>query len=305
MSNTPYQLSGRIGLGWLLPIVGLIPAATIGLIYAYANVYNPLIYIQFLLAAMLPVGAVFPIAYLAKPFKCRSVAFMRVAGVLTGIASLVFAWMFFMPVLFISNGMEGMSIPYFFVNPSEISVTVQALSAEGYYSIGSFTPTGIILWIAWLIEAGIVISGSWKIADTKIRDLAFCEDCNTWCEPSEAVAIPADVGGIASAVRKQGLSMVTEVAAPSEGAKRWVVLSSQECSSCQQMAVFSAEELKDAVNDDGNTETVSKTLIPMSLRSEEDNKNIGRIRTLLDEADTQRFDALKSDTQESSKSETA
>jgi hypothetical protein len=63
--------------------------------------------------------------------------------------------------------------------------TIKDINETGWFSIRGATPSGIVLWFLWLLEAAIIVLGSTLVANGAIENEMFCETCNNWCQPEE------------------------------------------------------------------------------------------------------------------------
>jgi hypothetical protein len=293
--SEPYSLSGRHGRGFLLPVVGLVSAALSAFLYAYINVYSPIAgYISILFVAGLAAGAAFPVAFAAKLLKCRNKIMLQVNGALTGVAALYLAWAFFLHVLMVKEGVEDApSLLAMAGMPGAIWNVAVALSEDGWYSIRSFTPTGIVLWIFWLIEAGIVVGASFMLSNWFVAGRAFCEKCDAWCEPTKDVLVPVTSGSMIKAVKKEGLAGLQDVPPPDSDVRRWIQIHSQTCPQCGEPMVWGVNQVQVRTDDEGKEETVAEPVIPLSVMNDEASGHIARIDTALREARKRQFDKVK------------
>lgn len=294
MHYEPFQLSGHAGKAWLLPVVGIAAAAASAFVYAWIDVYSPIGgYISILFVLLLAAGAVLPVALAGRVLKVRSVMQLRIAGAVSGLAALYFAWAFFAWVLLLKGGAEDAPSAWFWVQtPAAIWRFANAVAENGWYTIGhSLTPTGIVIWILWGIEAAIVVGAGIVLAPGRILGRGFCEDCEQWMADEEAVMVPADEGAPAKALRNHGLGGIQEVTAPSARAARWLRISRQRCPQCRAQAVFSAEDVK-MVKTDKGVKAQATAVLPLSWQTDAEAGELARIQALLDAADAARMQAI-------------
>lgn len=182
-----YQHSGKLGLGpILLPAAGIPLLLILALIYAYINVYNPIggyITLLIILGYAFVCGLV--IATLLKLGKVRNSRFCFVSAVVGGLLSLYFAWVFFLYVLAHRFDLMEVGVLQLLFNPFAVLSVMNEINKTGWFSIKGATPSGIFLWILWLIEAGIILGVVTLAGSAAVDDEMFCEKCDRWCEVAE------------------------------------------------------------------------------------------------------------------------
>lgn len=182
-----YSHSGRLGTGlFVIPVVGIVASSVLAVAYAYADVYIPLAgYVSFILTFAFAAGVGFAISHSAVMAKCRNTGFVYVAGFITSLLALYASWVAFAYVLLRRELSSDMDITIWgmFAEPGRIWELACFLNEDGWYSISSWTPKGVALWILWSIEAVIVIGTITLIAGHEVSSRVFCERCERWCRP--------------------------------------------------------------------------------------------------------------------------
>lgn len=159
-----YVPSGMVGPAWPLALVaGIAGAALLGTIYALLAVFNPCIGV---LNVFLAIGA----GLLAG--KCvvlgvrlghiRSPKMAVTLGAVTGLFLIVFAWLGFVSLLLGRTG--GVSALAVWIgsirDPSGMfSFIFGPLLENGWFNVRGYVPTGIVLLVSWLVEAGCLMFG--------------------------------------------------------------------------------------------------------------------------------------------------
>ena len=182
-----YQHSGKIGLSPLLLFVAGVPLIIIlRCIYAYITGYNPIAgYVTFLILLGYVWGNGVLIGLLARAGKCRSTSFLFLSGFIGGLLGLYFSWLFFIYALAHSAGYTDVGLLDIAFNPGAMWEMVLSINENGWFSIKGATPSGIVLWIFWLIEAAAIVFGTLLVAGFSIEDDMFCEKCESWCDVAE------------------------------------------------------------------------------------------------------------------------
>lgn len=178
-----YEHSGRGGL--IVPgalLVGMPVAFILAAVYSYIVVYCPVVgYPNILFLGGLIFGVGFTIGQIAEFTKCRSPFLCGVMGLLAGVATLYFAWGFFIKALVQYSG-QAPPLPIFdaLADPAWMWHTIVGINEEGWWK-----PSGIAQWILSIIEAGAILIGIPFLAFVGIDREVFCEDCGKWCKPTE------------------------------------------------------------------------------------------------------------------------
>lgn len=187
-----YQHSGRLGMGLVvLPVMGFIAAVPLGIAYTYADVYIPVGGPVISSVLALAVGALVGLTISAGALisKCRSTKFVVLIGVVCGLIALYSAWASFAYVLIHRTSEEpvDLSLAYTFSRPDLVWEFAVAVNEEGWFSLRSLTPSGILLWIIWGCEALIFLGLAPVTAISLISERVFCETSEQWCEKKEKV----------------------------------------------------------------------------------------------------------------------
>jgi hypothetical protein len=192
-----YQHSGKIGLSPLLLLVAGIPLLLIlACIYGYINVYNPIGgYVTFLIILGYAFACGFVVNILLKYGKCRNKTLCFVSGAVGGLLSLYFAWVFFLYVLTHRFTDMNVGILQIIFSPLMMWDMIASINESGWFTIKGATPSGIVLWIFWLIEAVTILFVAMLIGSFAIDDEMFCEKCGKWCDLSETkhLKIPPEI----------------------------------------------------------------------------------------------------------------
>jgi hypothetical protein len=183
-----YQYSGKVGYSPVLLLLVALPLmAVFGGIYAYITVYNP---IAGYLTVLIMIGYIFlcglAVSMLLKLGKCRSKTFCFVGGLIGSLFSLYFAWLFFLYALLHRFEYLEVGLLDILLSPSEMWNTILEINRTGWFKIKGGTPSGIVLWIFWGIEALAILLGVTLIGSSAIDDEMFCEKCSVWCDVTES-----------------------------------------------------------------------------------------------------------------------
>ncbi len=281
-SANVYTHSGSLGSAlFLVPLVGIVAGLVLGLLYAYITVYSPIGgYVSVLFVAGLGFGVGMASALSAKVAKCRNPAFLKVAGFAVGLATLYGSWVFFEFVLLRHGGaeIEWANLPGLFLSPAVVWELASSINEDGWFSIGSFTPSGIVLWILWAIEAMIIVGIVTIATGFSVDDEVFCERCNQWIEtggPPLRLTIPEgeDLQTRVAGGELEALESLT----PATDIYPFLAVDLKECDRCKNMATYQVKMIEQKVADD-NTTKVEKSDLTEVLRVPAD--ALGRLKEL-------------------------
>lgn len=171
-----YHRSGHIGaLGIpLMLLYGLGAGLLLGIPYAYAVHYCPLIYFSFLITAA--VGALVGVAVsaAARHGKVRNLPMLMLGALLGGLVTDYVSWVGYVHVV-----AKGDVWPW---SPNELYEWMETINAQGVWSIKSSKPTGALLAAIWVIEAGALAGMAIYLARSIIGSTPFNERTGTWVD---------------------------------------------------------------------------------------------------------------------------
>ncbi len=180
--NTEYKLSGKSGNIFIVGILlGPILVTLLSIIYAYIDVYNPIVYLTLLVFIGLLFGIIIVQKLVIRLSKCRSKGGSIIYGIVTGLFGVYVSWCTFLFVMFRKEGLP-VELLDLMLSPSLVFDMAQSLSVDGYYTLFGATVKGGFLWFIWIVEA-IGIIGAGALGGLAVmHEEIFCEDCNRWAE---------------------------------------------------------------------------------------------------------------------------
>jgi hypothetical protein len=242
---------------------GSIAAALLGVIYSYAITFIPIGgWITFLLAIGYGFGMGATSGYAVRFGKIRNTALATFLGTLVAGVGLYFSWAVWMSLLFgESMGSEFAQGTFYFVSaPGELFEAIRMVNEVGAWTMESFTPTGVVLWILWALETVLILGPA--IAMVVFMLSPFCENCEKWCEGDE------ELGRISSGAANHDLirnaeqrnwAFFREVGA-TDNPMFFTKLSVESCPTCSEMNVLKTERITVSVDDNGNNTENSDTV---------------------------------------------
>ncbi len=169
-----YKHSGGIGLlgPVLMVLFGVIGVTILSVIYGYATHWIPFIYITFFIVIGYAVGIGGALALAAYLGKVRNTYVLFSGGLILGVFAVYAAWIFW---IFAASRQA-----VFTLNPNHIYLIMNDIAKEGGWSIFKYTPTGIVLYAIWAVEAIIIIGVAIIFPCVIMADMPFCENCGKW-----------------------------------------------------------------------------------------------------------------------------
>jgi hypothetical protein len=180
--NNEYKLSGKLGNVFIVGLLlGPILVTLLCIIYAYIDVYNPMVYLTFLVFLGLLFGIILIQKIIIKLSKCRNKNSSIIYGLIVGLFGVYSSWCTFLYVMFREENFPIELLDLMF-NPSMIYELANTLSVDGYYTLFGIEVKGFFLWLIWIIEAIGIIGAGALGGLTVMHEEIFCEDCNRWAE---------------------------------------------------------------------------------------------------------------------------
>lgn len=174
-----YAPSGQMPPRGILMVllIGGLASAVAGGIYAALIWYNPFIYVNFLgsaaFAFLLGVAGTTGV----KIGHLRSPTVAAALGALVGLMGLWASWVVWLYLLTGDGDESGLII----FSPGDMAAIISLVAENGVWSIKNFTPTGVVLYGLWAIEAGILLVGPSYLLYSAASE-PYCEDCDAWAE---------------------------------------------------------------------------------------------------------------------------
>lgn len=171
-----YKHSGRFEAGptVIAFVAAIVCSLVFGAIYGVLVWVVPFIYVIVFGTIGLGLAVGFISGHLGKWAKIRNTPLSIVMPLLAGFAAMYAAWAGW---LYAFSDWTLLSF-----NPVEITRVARAIATQGAWSMFSTTPTGIWLYLIWLIEFGIVVIGAILLCAGAIAGVPFSEKTGQWAE---------------------------------------------------------------------------------------------------------------------------
>jgi hypothetical protein len=259
-ASKKYEPSGNPGRGYpFIALIAIPGTILLSIVYGYICVYNPFAgKISFLIPIAYGVGVGYCVERAIIWGKCRSKSVVYGAGIAFGFVALYFGWASFLYGLLQNSGSSGQNpgLIDIMLSPIAICQTAASISSTGWYSVFGMTPTGIVLWIFWILEAAIIIFCTVAVPYTALQKV-FCENCNQWCEAKEDIArfeIASDKA-VMDRIGSGDLIALADLRMSPAASQNFLRVDTQRCKSCLDTATFAIKKVSIKKNAEGKLET--------------------------------------------------
>ena len=177
-----YKHSGKmtpLGVIYML-LFGIIGAIVLSLIYCYATIYIPFVYINFLLTLCYGGAVGLIVAIGAKKGKIRNIKLLIGIAIIIGVFAEYTNWVSWIYV-FTKHKVFTLSLV-------KIKSLIELMAVTGVWSIKGSVVKGASLYIIWVVEAAIIIGASAYGAFAHLKSVPFCEDCNEWVNKKRKIS---------------------------------------------------------------------------------------------------------------------
>jgi len=245
---------------------GLLCAVLAALVYAYADLYMPIIYGNFLLTVGFGAFAAYAPARLLHAAKVRNTAVVwATVGVVT-LAAYYFCWIFWLYALF-QKASHPINFLAFVNHPRALLLLIPIINESGTWSFGHIGSTstpvsGIVLWFVWATEAAVIFLVAFKTTRAMASARIFCEKCACWSAPAKIIAKTAAVspGDLQPRLEAGDFTFVPTL--PHWDGRpgihyRWEI---HQCKSCKELNTLTVSSVDTTINKK-NTSTKIKKLV--------------------------------------------
>ena len=189
-----YKPSGKISpLAFvILLLVCAVIMPILGVIYAYATWYIPIVYINFLITIVFGISISFVIGHLLiKLGKIRNYTLSVLFAIIASLVAYYSQWVVWVDLVLNSgevygNEQIGLSVSniqfeqllYLATHPSDLIDLILLINKEGTWGIKGMTVSGVFLGIIWLIEFAVIMFFSFTTAGRSKKP--FSEVTEQW-----------------------------------------------------------------------------------------------------------------------------
>ena len=153
-------------------------------IYAYADLYIKVVdklSVLIVIAAAFAMG--FAVLGILRWAKVRNLVVAALIAASSAVLALYVSWVVWESAV---AARAGESLPpwWLFPQPNVVWEIARFLNEQGTFSMRDRPVNGGELWAFWAGEAAMILGCTLLVPLTFLRKLAFCEECQSWCESS-------------------------------------------------------------------------------------------------------------------------
>ena len=257
-----YKASGKFSLMIFLalPIMGVM-VFFVTYLYAYINIYNPLVYINFFIYAGICLLLAILTIVLVRMVKSRSTLVTTLFGAAIGLTAIYFTWTLFIKVLFARFNI--MTIGYdILLEPSSLWDFIMQVGDEGWYSVFGFTVSGFFLRIIWSIEALGLLAVPMFVAHNYAITTVFCEKCDRWADEKESVLVFlfSDEEELKQKFKAQDLSFLEKAERAGKDDSEFYQVDAEWCKQCDELHTLSLRKTIRTWDEDDEEDLVPFTI---------------------------------------------
>lgn len=179
---------------------GVAAALVLAFVYIYAVWYIPFVYINFFLCLGFGLGLGAALAALVRLGKLRAPGAVGALALLLGLVAVYLEWGMYLTLIFNSettgtgagaDTSTSFSLSLFLdiiTHPGAMWLAMQKINETGTWSLKGSTPSGVFLAVIWVVEAVIILGGTWLVAKAQATE-PFSEASGEWAT-EETLAHP-------------------------------------------------------------------------------------------------------------------
>ncbi len=237
-SSRRYKPSGKLGAGLLLtPLLSGFAIVIAAWLNAYATVHSPIVgWFSIVFVGVFTFVTAISIGEASRLAKVRSPLFTGLMGAIMGVVAAQANFAAFLHVVLptLDAGAPG----YFELlwEPERVWSHLQALSADGWYSLAGIEVKGSALLTLWTLEAITIVGVSTLLCWVTSLDTVYCEACGEWTEDVEGFINfehPHD-DAVLDQLRDGNTRTLLELPVALEGAVNRLRLNLQQCETCKE-----------------------------------------------------------------------
>jgi hypothetical protein len=263
-----YKHSGRAPVGGLVMALvgGAVVTSLVAAVYAYFAALMPFIYLNMMAALIVGVVAGIVTGKLLVRGLVRNNRLAAAAGAAVGFVALYVAWAAWPYAILGERLGTDVGFVHLLTSPPDLWATIISINRRGAWRIGSSTPTGSVLWIAWVGEAAIIIGTSLFSARYFVADEVFCENCQRWCVAERRVLEThgSDGDELKRRLESKDFAYLAALGPRTQYDVEWFRFDLHRCQACENTATLTAKSV-DLVAESGRV--TEKTVIEKLLVS--------------------------------------
>ena len=271
MRANVYRHSGRFALGGVLLalVAGLAAAIVLAFAYAYLLAYIPVVgYVTFIIAGGFGYLVGYATGKLLEQGHVRNTPLSILVTAVAALGAFYASWVVWIHAI---AGRADVEVPILDLatSPAILWEVVTAVNAEGAWSLKGWTPTGTILWIFWILEAGLIFGPAFYAVHHLIHRRAYCEACGKWCHDTlGAVQLdPSNPADLRQRLETSDFAALSALPNRQGGTPTWTRVDLHLCptAQCGKTNAVSVSHVSTTVNRKGEPSEKVDTLVDKIL----------------------------------------
>lgn len=254
--NNEYKLSGKSGNLFIVGILlGPILVTLLSIVYAFIDVYNPLVYFTLLVFIGLLFGIIIVQKLVIRLSKCRDISSSIIYGIVTGLFGVYASWCTFLYVFSRQEDYLPVELLDLMLSPTSVYEYAKSLSVDGYYTLLGISVKGGLLWFIWIVEA-IGIIGAGALGGLAVmHEEIFCEKCNRWAEDLNFdMRLAIENKDVAKQIIESDIEKILSFDKHDNSNSEHIKVNIHQCSKCQNTNTIDIDLMTYQTNDKGEIE---------------------------------------------------
>jgi len=267
-----YKHTGKVTLLGIVAGVacGIAAAPLLAWVYAYADSYIPIVYLNMALVVGFGAGIALAVAGPMRWGKVRNAPLTLALTMLLTAVAYYLCWAAWICVTFdrYAKGGRNFGFVELLLAPRGMYELAAILDESGTFSLGhgssaNSNVTGIPLMIIWAIEGVAIFATAFLVAKSLGADNPFCERCEKWSAAPTMLA-PLAIGDVAEMRRAleahEWPALQTAAAAPIDERHFWSLMLGT-CGSCDELNLLTLNDVKITLDKNGKAQIATKALV--------------------------------------------
>lgn len=264
-SKTTYKHSGNFTFSdlALFATINFVITLVIATLYAYINLYSPIIgYLSIIFVAIAGCSLGWYLAKFLIKFKIRNVKVARISCLAFGLLLVLSSWVIWL-YAFLRREHIAVDFNTFVSDWHSLINLVYEINSEGAWSVKDYTPTGIVLWGFWAVEALILFIPSFLFVESAL-DTPFCERCSKWCKERIDVLRFKSSKELEERIKRGDYSFLKDAIRADENDSQYISVDYLGCQTCQQLNFIRVFDVNVSRNSEGQRSEDKKVIIGLT-----------------------------------------
>jgi hypothetical protein len=268
-----YKHSGRFSAAGVVKalLVGALVGVPLGVVYAYVVLYIPIAgSISFLITGGTGFLMGWVISTQIKSGKVRNLPMGLLIALAAAGLMYVTSWEAWLYGL-VGRAGQNVSVLEFLTSPGAVWDLLVTINQNGAWSFKGSKPTGIMLDLLWLLEAGGLVGIPLGMTWQALNAVPFCEECNKWGATRDLIDVNAGDGAAVKAkLEGREFAALTALGKAPVGSMHFWHVCFQGCADCDSTQTLCVDDVALSVDKNGKMQTKRTKVVSRLLLTPED-----------------------------------